>query len=194
MTSGECVPDPDRRMRQLFAVLADAVHEQLGAEVMRCTGLTPGSAASLVVAATSHSPTVSGIAAAIGFTPSGALRAIASLAAEGHVDRTNSADHRSVEVTTTKSGRQLAREVLAARQRVVGRAMHGLSEQQEIQLGKLVQHMVAGLTRDADHAKVLCRTCDRALCGTGCPIAAIGAQRQLALISTRTAGEIRARQ
>lgn len=189
MTCGAYVPEPDLRMRQLFVVLADAVHEQLTAEVMRCTGLTPGSAAILVVAATSHSPTISGIAASIGLTPSGTLRATARLAAHGYVERQNSIDHRSVEVTTTKSGRLLAGEVLASRQRVAARAMHGLSELQQSQLATLVQLMVSDLTRDAHHANVLCQTCDRELCGRSCPIAAAGAQRQVTLISTRTSPE-----
>jgi DNA-binding MarR family transcriptional regulator len=189
MTSGERGPDPDLRMRQLFAVLADAVHEQLGAEVMRCTGLTPGSAAILVVAAASQCSTVSGIATSIGLTPSGTLRATVRLEAAGYVARRNSVDHRSVHVTATTSGHQVAQQVFAARQRVAGRAVHGLSQIQQAQLCDLVQVMVADLTRDAAHAKVLCQTCDRALCGPGCPIAAIGAQRQLALIATRTVRE-----
>jgi MarR family transcriptional repressor of emrRAB len=119
----------------------------------------------------------------IGLSPSGAVRLVDRLVAEGYVQREPAADARSVALVLTRSGRSVAVKVQAARAVVVGELLQALSRDELRFLSEVADKLLAAITEqrlgERDQGRPvgawLCRLCDLNACGRPdgkCPAAA----------------------
>jgi DNA-binding MarR family transcriptional regulator len=110
----------------------------------------------------------------LGLTPSGAVRLIDRLEADGHLRRGPGADGRSTKVRLTARGRRTAARVADARLAVLEDALSVLSDRERETLDRLAGKVLVGLKRDATATRFMCRLCDARACGHaegGCPVA-----------------------
>jgi DNA-binding MarR family transcriptional regulator len=110
----------------------------------------------------------------LGLTPSGAVRMIDRLEADGHLRRGPGDDARSTTVRLTARGRRAADRVAAARLAVLEDALSVLSERERETLDALVGRVLVGLKRDPGATRFMCRLCDAQACGHAdgaCPVA-----------------------
>lgn len=115
-------------------------------------------------------PTLDQLRRVLGLTPSGAVRLVDRLAADGLVTRGPGTDGRSRSVRLTAKGRRAAQRIRAARAEVLTAALSELNAEQRGQLYALSSQVLASLVR----AKVqsgrsgrgwTCRLCDLSACG-----------------------------
>jgi DNA-binding MarR family transcriptional regulator len=116
----------------------------------------------------------------LGLTPSGAVRLVDRLVADGLVTRGPGEDGRSRAVSLTLKGRRAAQRIQAARARVLGDALAELTPHQLGTLHALTGKVLAGLVRTKIHSGQserngwTCRLCDLTACGRAdgdCPAA-----------------------
>jgi MarR family transcriptional regulator, negative regulator of the multidrug operon emrRAB len=119
----------------------------------------------------------------VGLTPSGAVRLIDRLAANGYLERHTGADRRSVSVVLTTAGRRAARKILAARAEAIESILGTLDESERASLTDILDKLVRSTTanrlaeRKRGQAPVggwTCRLCDFSACGRDrglCPAA-----------------------
>jgi MarR family transcriptional regulator, negative regulator of the multidrug operon emrRAB len=120
---------------------------------------------------------------AVALTPSGAVRLVDRLAAEGLVERRPGRDGRTIALALTPQGRRAARRVLNARAAALTGLLDGLTEQERAALAGIVDKLLVAVTTErlsvrAGGAEIpggwLCRMCDFAACGRDagrCPVA-----------------------
>jgi MarR family transcriptional repressor of emrRAB len=140
-----------------------------------------GPAALVALARFLEGRSVDDLARAVGLTPSGAVRLVDRLTAEGLVRRRPGPDGRTVALALTAKGTTVARRVAAARAGALEAALAGLSDRERATLGRLLAKLIESLTaarleqraqRAPPTGGWLCRLCDFAACGrpTGdCP-------------------------
>jgi DNA-binding MarR family transcriptional regulator len=110
----------------------------------------------------------------LGLTPSGAVRMVDRLEADGHLHRGPGPDGRSTTVRLTARGRRTARRVAAARLGVLADALSVLSDEERATLDSLAGKVLVGLKRDPGATRFMCRLCDPVACGHAegrCPVA-----------------------
>jgi MarR family transcriptional repressor of emrRAB len=119
----------------------------------------------------------------LGLTPSGAVRLVDRLAADGYVERGPGADGRSLALTLTPSGRRVARRVLSARAEALDAVLAPLTGPERVTLTRISEKLLRGITVDRLAARGrgsipsggwLCRLCDHGACGRDrgtCPAA-----------------------
>jgi DNA-binding MarR family transcriptional regulator len=115
-------------------------------------------------------PTLDQLRRVLGLTPSGAVRLVDRLVADGLVVRGPGTDGRSRSVRLTAKGRRAAERIRGARADVLSGALRDLTAEQRGQLHSLSSQVLASLVR----AKVqsgrssrgwTCRLCDLTACG-----------------------------
>jgi MarR family transcriptional regulator, negative regulator of the multidrug operon emrRAB len=126
---------------------------------------------------------------AVGLTPSGAVRLVDRLVAEGDVQRRPGHDGRSVSLVLTAKGRRAARRVLAARSEAMDGVLDHLTDEERASLGPIVERMLGVVTlarladREGGREPVdgwLCRLCDFEACQRdrgACPVAGAASSR-----------------
>jgi DNA-binding MarR family transcriptional regulator len=111
---------------------------------------------------------------AIGLTPSGAVRLVDRLVADGLVERRPGADQRSLALVPTRSGRAAARRIAKARAAVVAEALRDLPAAEQEALFSIVAQLTESITLRRLEGRAqgeiptggwLCRLCDQAACG-----------------------------
>ncbi len=111
---------------------------------------------------------------ALGLTPSGAVRLIDRLTADGCVERRPGANGRSVALTLTPRGRRVARRVKAARAEALDAVLGDLTTPERVALGRVIDKLLRTLTASRLAARReaagpvggwLCRLCDFEACG-----------------------------
>lgn len=109
----------------------------------------------------------------VDLTPSGAVRLVDRLEADGLVERRPATDARAVRLGLTAKGKAAARSILAERRAALADVLKHLTADEQEQLGRLSAKVLAGLANDRATARRLCRLCDTDACGhyTGsCPV------------------------
>ncbi|MGH7703662.1 MAG: MarR family winged helix-turn-helix transcriptional regulator, partial [Gemmatimonadales bacterium] len=107
----------------------------------------------------------------LGLSHSGTVRLLDRLERDGSVARRAGRDGRSVALQLTAQGRQQARRILERRRAVMSQALGLLAPAEQQQLLKLVEKLLAGLTRDLEHSDHICRLCDESVCpDASCPV------------------------
>jgi MarR family transcriptional repressor of emrRAB len=141
----------------------------------------PAALASLIDAPSGRS--VDQLRQMVGLTPSGGVRLVDRLVADGLVERRPGNDGRVVLVRLTRRGRGAAQRVLAARAAAVEQLLEPLDADERETLRALAAKMIEGgvVSRlearrrgDVPTGGWLCRLCDQAACGRGageCPAA-----------------------
>ena len=114
----------------------------------------------------------------LGLTPSGAVRLIDRLAADGFVTRSAGPDGRTRSIVLTARGRRVAERVAAARAAVLQPLVDDLSSAEQETLCDLLNRMMAKVVAAKEGGPWICRLCDIGACGRGegrCPAANAGA-------------------
>jgi MarR family transcriptional regulator, negative regulator of the multidrug operon emrRAB len=160
----------DERLANLLGACGLAVADLTLRNVTE--GLNASSAAAVVVLV---SGPVGGseLGRQVGLTQSAATRLVDGLVSAGLAERSSRAG-RSVPVSLTPAGRQVAEELLAARARTLTAVLSVLSADEQERLGGVLEKLLARLYGDIGSAELICRLCDRSACTSGavCPVGA----------------------
>ncbi len=164
-----------------FALVAADEIRQATAQAAGHTDAAPAALTSLYEAPRGRS--VDELRRVVGLTPSGGVRLVDRLVADGYVDRRAGADRRNVIVTLTPRGRRAARAVRGARAEAIEQLLRPLTASERTQLSKLMGKLLGAraLERLAERQQGqsppggwMCRLCDFAACGRdrgACPAA-----------------------
>ena len=114
----------------------------------------------------------------LGLSHAGCVRLVDRLEAERLVERGEGEDRRVRPLRLTRSGESAAREVLAAREEALLRAIGRLSANEREALVRIATKILAELVVDPGRALSVCRLCDYArcpedVCPTGKALAAL---------------------
>jgi DNA-binding MarR family transcriptional regulator len=163
---------PDRRTANLLGALVTLLHDELADATARAAAHGAAIPAALVTVRGEPGLSIDALRRILGLSHSGAVRLLDRLEADGVVARKPGPDGRTVALQLTAAGRRQADEVQAARQQAMQRALGRLTPGEQGQLLRLVEKLLAGLTRDESHSDHVCRLCDLAACPEArCPVA-----------------------
>jgi DNA-binding MarR family transcriptional regulator len=167
--------DDASRFANLVATVAVALSEQVREAAERTSGQAGAGPAALVLLAQSlRGGTMDDLRRAIGLTPSGAVRLVDRLVADGLVERRAGADQRSLALVLTRSGRAAARRIAKSRAQVVTDALRDIAPDEQEVLRSIVEQLAASITLQRLEGRAqgqipaggwLCRLCDQAACG-----------------------------
>jgi MarR family transcriptional repressor of emrRAB len=165
----------DARLANLLGAAATGLSDAIDSAITSASGLDRAAATALVALLDfSPSGTVEALSRVVGLTHSGAVRLVDRLATAGYVERGPGRNARSVTVTLTAAGRNVASRVRAARREAAARAVSQLSRTERASLTGVLEGIIATETaqRLAKRAAggepsggALCRLCDFAACG-----------------------------
>lgn len=161
------------RDANLLAALGLALAERLAA------ALPPelsGSAAEALVSLHGRRSwtSIDGLARIVGLSHSGTVRLVDRLATAGMLERRRGGDQRSAALHLTPAGHRAARRILAERRAAMHSATVFLTDDQQADLTRLAELVLAGLATRPDAERRLCRLCDLEACGRPrgqCPVA-----------------------
>lgn len=184
MSSTVSPTDVDAHLANVVAALALGLADRIRSQTEAVAKHTAAGPAALVALHEFlEAPTIDQLRDVLGLTPSGTVRLVDRLAADGYVERRPGKDARSVSLALTAKGRRAAVRILEARAEAVATPLAALSAPERQALGHLTDKLVASLTeqRLADRQRGsppaggwLCRLCDLDACGRGegeCPAA-----------------------
>lgn len=167
--------DDASRFANLVATVAVALADQVREATEQASGLAGAGPAALVMLAQSlRAGTMDDLRRAIGLTPSGAVRLVDRLVADGLVERRAGADQRSLALVLTRSGRAAARRIAKSRAAVVTNALQDLPAADRTAFNRIVEQLTESITTqrlagrgkgEIPAAGWLCRLCDQAACG-----------------------------
>jgi MarR family transcriptional regulator, negative regulator of the multidrug operon emrRAB len=127
----------------------------------------------------------------LALTHSAAVRVVDGLVAAGLARRRRGRDRRSVAVELTPGGHRAAAGALDARREVLEAALEALSGEEQAELARLHEKLLAGLTDGHATARNICRLCDLHACGHErgvCPVT-----NEARAAATRSAAEVQQR-
>ncbi len=166
---------PDRRAANLLGALVTLLHDEV--ETATAAAAAHGAAipAALVTVRGEPGLSIDALRRILGLSHSGAVRLLDRLEEDGTVARKAGPDGRTVALQLTAAGRRQADQVQGARQQAMQRALGVLTPTEQVRLLRLVEKLLAGLTRDQPHCDHICRLCDLAACPEArCPVAQAG--------------------
>jgi DNA-binding MarR family transcriptional regulator len=157
----------------LGAVVA-AISRDLEA-AMAASASRPGGRAAAVtaLAAFASGGSIEELAWSLGLSHSRAVRLVDQLEADGYVSRSrDTTDRRTVHVTLTDSGWELARVIAAARLAVLGEEVAALDAQDRAALDRICATLLARRIDSVRAAMRTCRMCEPHACGHpgSCPV------------------------
>lgn len=163
----------------VLGALALVVADQITAAAAQAAGQSVSGATALsALAHFLHRPSLDRLHSVLGLTPSGAVRLIDRLAADGFVTRSAGPDGRTRSIVLTARGRRVAERVAAARAAVLQPLVDDLSTAEQETLRDLLSRMMAKVVAAKEGGAWICRLCDIGACGRGegrCPAANAGA-------------------
>jgi DNA-binding MarR family transcriptional regulator len=180
------------RTANLLGALAQTIADRCADEMAAAGGRSPSSSAAL--SALLHfldSPSVDRLRQVLGLTPSGTVRLLDRLAADGYIERGPGADGRSVTITLTASGRDVAERVAAARAAVLTEALGGLPPAQREALDDIAGTILTRLMQPLGSVRWMCRLCDTGVCRGGpggCPVTNEAVRRYLPAGASEASG------
>jgi DNA-binding MarR family transcriptional regulator len=161
----------------VVGALALRLHDRMAAAVSEAAGQPESGATTLSwLANFAPEPGIGLLNRMLGLTPSGAVRMVDRLEADGHLRRGPGADGRSTSVRLTARGGRTARRVAAARLAVLTDALSVLSDEERAELDRLAGKVLVGLRGDPSGSRFMCRLCDATACGHAegaCPVAPV---------------------
>jgi len=150
----------------LALVLNDGIRSATNASM----GMSGETAAAVMLIGANPHLTVGLVAKALALTPSGTVRLIDKLAADGLVEKDHGTDQRTVLLSLTEKGFIKRSEIQFERERVIGQSMRGLSPNEVAVLGPLLDRMLSNMMKSADDDYRFCRMCDEDACEPRCPV------------------------
>jgi DNA-binding MarR family transcriptional regulator len=174
MSSDEPADHVPDRAENLLGALALVITDRSADAMAAAAGRTESAPAAL--SALLHfldRPSVDQLRQVLGLTPSGTVRLVDRLAESGYVQRGPGADGRSVSVSLTGTGFRAARDVCAARVRVLREALSALTPAERAAFDELAGKILAAMIRPPGAVRWMCRLCDVGACRGapgGCPV------------------------
>lgn len=155
----------------VLGALGVGVSDAAASAVTSATGLDETAAAALLAVATRPGQSVSDLAAGLGTTHSGAVRAADRLERLGLLLRAPGADRRTARLELTSDGRELAGRALAARRAALAGLLGRVDAKAIPVLRQAVESILGALPRTRHDAWHICRLCEHAVCrGADCPV------------------------
>ena len=102
----------------------------------------------------------------------GAVRLVDRLEADRLIARRPTSDGRTVALHLKVAGQVRRAKLLADRRTVLERSLKRLSRHERAQLAILLEKLLVGIKRDAEHAYSICRLCEERVCKP-CPMAEV---------------------
>jgi DNA-binding MarR family transcriptional regulator len=157
---------PAARSANLLGTVGLAVSDRIRSAGQEELGLG-GSAPVAIVALSTYlaDKPLEEIAAAFGITASAVVRLVDRLENEGLAQRHPGPDGRRVSVRLTAKGNRRAQAVLARREQELGVVLGVLSAEEQGQLTRLHEKLLAHLPDGPPDARRVCRFCDVQACG-----------------------------
>lgn len=164
--------DLDRTANLLGATALALTDLTLG-DATRVAEVSASGAAALVTLSAQPGVSVTELGRRVGLSQSAAARMVDSLEAGDLVERRPSPmGGRWVTVHPTRSGRRIARRLLAARGGPLADAVGALDEDEQRALTGLLEKLLTRLYGHVGNAQYMCRLCDRPRCAQDavCPV------------------------
>jgi MarR family transcriptional repressor of emrRAB len=117
---------------------------------------------------------IDALARIVGLSHSGTVRLADRLGTTGLVERRRGVDQRSTALHLTPAGHRAARRILATRASAMESVLALLTDDQQTELARLAELILAQFGASADAERRLCRLCDLEACGRSrglCPVA-----------------------
>jgi DNA-binding MarR family transcriptional regulator len=163
------------RSANLLGALVLVLHDRWSEAVDEAVEQTETGAAALnALGDFLDEPTMGRLHEVLGLTPSGTVRLVDRLEAEGYLVRGAGEDGRSTTVRLTRVGRRAARKTAAARAAVLERTVGTLSAAERRTLDGLLSRLLPEHIRGPGAHRWMCRLCDTRACGRDrglCPVA-----------------------
>jgi len=164
-------PQVSPRSTNLLGAFALAAGSELRRVTERAASHTASGPSALTALATWPGLSLDGLRKTLGISQPGVVRLVDRLAADGLVSRNPGPDGRTRALHLTERGRQVAQEVLEAREAAMTALCARLEPAEVEQLTTLLERMLEGLPGDRDEAHFLCRLCDHDACADPyCPV------------------------
>lgn len=160
------------RLANLLGAEAVAVTDAMRTSTERAAGHLAAAPAALVAIDAHPGESLEVLRTSVGLTPSGAVRLVDRLAADGLVERRSGTDGRSIALHLTVRGSATVRDVARERARALEDALAPLGARERRRLEGLLEKLVARTAADRPDALAVCRLCDREACrsGAACPL------------------------
>ncbi len=168
-----CVSDALKRRINLLGAAVLALSDDMDVAVARAAGQAGQAPAALVELAEHPGLTVDGLRRRLKLTHPAVVRLLDRLDERGLVRRRRGggADARTTSITLTEQGLAVAAAVTAARGTVLEQAVLALTDDQQHQLERLLEALLASWPRTLDHSSQMCRLCDLSACPADrCPV------------------------
>ena len=156
----------------LLGAAAQGLSDQMRAGLTAAGPLSDSAVATLILLSHSSGIGASELGKRLGITQSAAVRMVEGMERDGLLMRGPKAG-RSVAITLTDQGRNLAQHLLEARDHSLGVVVDSLAQDEQEQLEALLMKMLPRLHQQPGDADRLCRLCDRQACidgGAICPV------------------------
>lgn len=174
----------EARQLNLLATLATALSDRIRNATESATGHTQAAPAALnALHEFLGGASIDDLRRVVALSPSGAVRLVDRLEADGYVQRSRGTDGRSVSLRLTHSGRAAARRVQGSRSAALQGILDGLSIEDRASLTRLIEKLLPMVVSERAAARErgnepsggwLCRLCDFDACGRDqgeCPVA-----------------------
>lgn len=159
------------RTANLLGALIIALGDSLRSATEATAGHGGAAPAALTTASQFEEETVGSLGAWLGLSQPAGVRLVDRLAADGLVERVPGRDGRTVKIKVNDAGRELATRVLEARERVLADALEALTQDEQATLSNLLEKILAQVTVDVPHARLICRLCEISACPQDrCPV------------------------
>jgi DNA-binding MarR family transcriptional regulator len=164
-------PQATQRSTNLLGAFVLAAGHELRSVTEQAASHTASGPSALTALATWPGLSLDGLRKTLGISQPGVVRLVDRLAADGLVSRNPGPDGRTRALHLTERGRQVAQEVLEAREAALSALCARLEPAEVEQLTSLLERMLEGLPGDRDEAHFLCRLCDHEACADPyCPV------------------------
>jgi DNA-binding MarR family transcriptional regulator len=159
------------RAVNLLGAFVDAVYRRIEIRINADQGMGGGAPAAIVMIGTNPARSLDFLARALELSHSGTVRLVDKLARERLVERRACADKRAVALVLTDRGTRRMRSILRARRECLETIFKTLGVQEQAQLTRSVELMLASITTSDQVAECICRLCDEASCPQrNCPV------------------------
>ena len=160
-----------QRSTNLLGAFALAAGDELRSVTERAASHTASGPSALTALATWPGLSLDGLRKTLGISQPGVVRLVDRLAADGLVSRNPGPDGRTRALHLTERGKQVAQEILQAREAAMAAMCARLEPAEVEQLTALLERVLEGLPGDRDEAHFLCRLCDHEACADPyCPV------------------------
>ena len=159
------------KVANLLGAMALALADEIQSITAQEAGHGAAAPAALVSIGTYPGQTIDQLSTTLQLSHSGTVRLIDRLTRDELVERRAGNDARSVSLYLSAKGEKTMQALLHDRQRVLIKALQGLSEKEQAQLTVSLEKVLANIVTSRQHADHICRLCDEAVCPEKlCPV------------------------